>query len=145
MRDEEHGAIGVEREPAQEADELAHLRSVVLVADEEIGGGIKRDHDRADGEGVLAQAAEERRRSDIAGAVGCTERSVAADEAHRVQAASFEVREARAEVIGDCGKAVMQLALVVLGVDVDRRSDRGQAADPLAPNDGGDAKLHRQQ
>ena len=58
MRHHQHAAIGVDREAAQQPDELPHLGAVILVAGEDIGGGVDDDDLRLDAARLAVQAVE---------------------------------------------------------------------------------------
>ena len=80
MRGHDDGGAGIDREPAQQGDELPGLRAVYFLTREHVGHVVEHDQLRVQLHRVAAQALEQRRWPHDAEAVGLRQDGVLAGE-----------------------------------------------------------------
>ena len=131
MRQQHHRAVGGDRQLAHQADELAHLRAVDLVAGKSVRGGIDANVLGPDIAGRLEQPIVQRRRLYLALPVRYGQHRIGAGEGQQVQTAGDQVAELDAIVLGDGGQPAVQFVAVVLGAVIDRRAGFRHAAEPI--------------
>ena len=122
MRQQHHRAVGDDRQLAHQADELAHLRAVDLVAGKSVSGGVDANVPGPDVGGRFEQPLEQWRRLHLALPVRYGQHRVGAGERQQVQTAGGQVRELDTIEFGDARQPAVQFVGVVLGAVIDRRA-----------------------
>ena len=93
MRQQHHRAVGDDRQLAHQADELAHLRAVDLVAGKRVRGGVDANVPGSDIAGRLEQPIVQRRRLHLALPVRYGQHRIGAGEGQQVQTPGDQVAE----------------------------------------------------
>ena len=145
MAAKQDAAIAVDRQAAQQADELADLRSVVLIAGESVGTGIDHQHLRPDRANRRMDAVKQRRRFDDAGTISRAQDGVLAGEGQQIQAAGNEIGEAGVVMRRNVGDAALNFVGIIFGAEIDRGPGLGQHTKPVAAQDMRGRQLQCQQ